>query len=261
MNHPYSKTYLGEAMDLVGGLFDIAVYGDARDLSDWIIRFFLPRLARPIEKGNPFVIAGKTSIENYEATMGYPVTGYVPGGDFGKSPEYWAGWTLAFCQWNGDRSFKELLDAMPIDELVSLYRPLHEADETLAFWVIERRILLKDSAVLGAMEKEIKKVRSVCENEARAFAAVRFAAMSLRLSERARKEIPELPWQNIQKASEGLVANGLDDKGKQAMETMAANAGSWANALSLAARWNSVRARQGEEDRGLGQEDEEIVRR
>ena len=45
-----------------------------------------------------------------------------------KSPEYWAGWALAFYQWYTSRSFIELLSAVPFSELIKMYPVYHEMD-------------------------------------------------------------------------------------------------------------------------------------
>ena len=44
------------------------------------------------------------------------------------SPEFWAGHVLAYVQWYTNRTFKEILDAFSIDELIENYFPYHEMD-------------------------------------------------------------------------------------------------------------------------------------
>lgn len=45
-----------------------------------------------------------------------------------KSPEYLAGWALAYYQWLTDRSFKEILRAVSLEKIIDMYPVYHEMD-------------------------------------------------------------------------------------------------------------------------------------
>lgn len=45
-----------------------------------------------------------------------------------KSPEYWAGWALAWYQWYSDRQFGEILSVVPLSQIIGMYPTYHEAD-------------------------------------------------------------------------------------------------------------------------------------
>ena len=45
-----------------------------------------------------------------------------------KSPEYWAGWALAYYQWCTCRSFIRINDAVPIGKVIDMYEVYHEVD-------------------------------------------------------------------------------------------------------------------------------------
>ena len=45
-----------------------------------------------------------------------------------KSPEYWAGWALAYFQWATSRSFMEILAAVPPSQIIQMYPVYHEMD-------------------------------------------------------------------------------------------------------------------------------------
>jgi DNA-binding Xre family transcriptional regulator len=45
-----------------------------------------------------------------------------------KSPEYWAGWAMAFYQWYSGRSFTEILTTMPLSRIIMMYPVYHEMD-------------------------------------------------------------------------------------------------------------------------------------
>lgn len=61
--------------------------------------------------------AGLTSVECRET---YP---------FDRSPQYWAGWVLAYTQLMYSLGFNELLEVAPLDWIIGSYHPLHEASE------------------------------------------------------------------------------------------------------------------------------------
>mgnify|MGYP000166951321 CR=1 FL=1 len=57
----------------------------------------------------------------------------------GSTPEYWAGWVLAYCQWTRGVRFSDILDVLSLDDIVRLYPTLHEADESRFVDVYDER--------------------------------------------------------------------------------------------------------------------------
>lgn len=58
---------------------------------------------------------------------------------FDRSPQYWAGWVLAYAQWMCSLCFSDLLEVAPLDWIIGSYHPLHEASEAkFAQIVIEK---------------------------------------------------------------------------------------------------------------------------
>ena len=47
-----------------------------------------------------------------------------------KSPEYWAGWALAYYQWYTCRTFTKIHKAVSLKRIVSMYDIYHEMDIT-----------------------------------------------------------------------------------------------------------------------------------
>ena len=101
-------------------------------------------------KGNPRYVAGRTGCELlwdclWELNMEqppYPAALYAE-----KTPAYWAGWALAYYQWLRSISFEEILTAVPMEQIVRSYHPLHEADirkfiEIMDEWMHEKGIRL-----------------------------------------------------------------------------------------------------------------------
>jgi len=57
----------------------------------------------------------------------------------GSTPEYWAGWVLAYCQWARGVRFSDILDVLSLDDIVRLHPTLHEADESRFVDVYDER--------------------------------------------------------------------------------------------------------------------------
>jgi len=93
--------------------------------------FLTSGVASQIEKGNPRYVAGLSGAELacrvIERTVGESMEGID--GTFAISPEYWAGWVLAYYQWKSGKSFRFINDnGLDIEKVISMYHPLHEAD-------------------------------------------------------------------------------------------------------------------------------------
>lgn len=132
--HAYDKLYLEDAMRNLGGMFDFAVNGAAIPIERFHAMFLASEEAVQFGKGNPKYIAGLSGIELAEriivqaqdSSFLFDSELYVS-----PSPEYWAGWSLAYLQWYTARSFAQLnLSGISAPVLLQSYHPLHEADIT-----------------------------------------------------------------------------------------------------------------------------------
>ena len=52
----------------------------------------------------------------------------LPSGCYDKSPEYFAGWSLAYYSWYRNMSYDDIQKIIPINEVVEMYEPFHEMD-------------------------------------------------------------------------------------------------------------------------------------
>lgn len=93
--------------------------------------FISSGLAEQFAKGNPRLVTGISGFELTDMVVEQSTRNTVADydGTYSLSPEYWAGWAMAYYQWKTGRSFKYLVDnGLDIEKVVSLYHPLHEAD-------------------------------------------------------------------------------------------------------------------------------------
>lgn len=99
----YPIYYLEDAMNNLGDCFDYAVNDYGAEGSEVAELFCLSGVAREFERGNAWVVSGKSGVELFALIAersGYQ-SGFIPDRTyrFEKTPEYWTGWILAYLQW------------------------------------------------------------------------------------------------------------------------------------------------------------------
>ena len=131
MIHAYDKVYLDKARTALGRMLDFAVYDLKYDIEDFFDLFITSGIAARFEKGDFGVIVGMSGVELayqvLELTKG-EVNRITPQYSADRSEEYWAGWALAYYQWDTALSFEEIVRAVPMKRIVQMYSPYHEMD-------------------------------------------------------------------------------------------------------------------------------------
>lgn len=143
--HAYDESYLADAKDHLGDMFDYAVNTLGMELTEAFERFAYSSVGEMFEKGHPLFLAGMSGSDlarrMLEAT-GRP--GPYPKYEFtGYSPEYWTGWALAHFQWYSGIRFKDIHRyGLPVEDIREMYYPLHEADVSKFLDIAGRRVKL-----------------------------------------------------------------------------------------------------------------------
>lgn len=131
MIHAYDKIYLDKARTALGRMLDFAVHDLKYDIEDFFALFITSGIAARFEKGDFSVIVGMSGVELaykvLELTKGEE-TRIKPQYSADRSEEYWAGWALAYYQWDTALSFEEIVRAVPMKRIVQMYSPYHEMD-------------------------------------------------------------------------------------------------------------------------------------
>lgn len=131
MIHAYDKIYLDKARTALGRMLDFAVYDLKYDIEDFFALFITSGIAARFEKGDYSVIVGMSGVELaykvLELTRGEK-NRIKPQYSADRSEEYWAGWALAYYQWDTALSFEEIVRAVPMKRIVQMYSPYHEMD-------------------------------------------------------------------------------------------------------------------------------------
>lgn len=146
MIHAYSELYLNDAKATLSLCFDYLV-NDCQLDSDWAAKIFIiSGYADMFERGNPSVLSGMSGVELARAILreAYEFKN-PPERRFSEelSPEYWAGWALAWYQWHSGYRFKDIFDKVSFSEIVSNYSVYHEMDITKLFEFMDQRISTK----------------------------------------------------------------------------------------------------------------------
>ncbi len=131
MIHAYDKVYLDKARTSLGRMLDFVVYDLGYDIAEFFELFIRSGVARRFEQGDFSLLVGMSGVE-----LAYKVLECSekererirPQYTAARSEEYWAGWALAYYQWETAMGFDEIVRYIPIRSVLSLYSPYHEMD-------------------------------------------------------------------------------------------------------------------------------------
>ncbi|MCR4612159.1 MAG: helix-turn-helix domain-containing protein [Lachnospiraceae bacterium] len=131
MTRAYNELYLGKAQVAMGDMLHFAVYDMRWDIERFYDSFISTGVAYCMYRGEPRLVVGKSGVEIFNEVY-YGLTGAEceteASGCFYKSPEYFAGWALAYYSWYRNKSYEEIQRFLPISTAVDMYMPYHEMD-------------------------------------------------------------------------------------------------------------------------------------
>lgn len=131
MTHGYNKTYLYDAQNNLGDFFDYGINDCGYPGNELFSLFISSKIANEFGKGNPKYIAGMSGIELLQEvilrTYRKPLQ-CTPTLRIDKTPEFWAGWALAYYQWKSGHSFTLLQKILSFSDILARYPTLHQAD-------------------------------------------------------------------------------------------------------------------------------------
>lgn len=112
-------------------MMDCGVRKFGYPIEEFYEKFLSSEVSHQFSKGNPRYLVGMSGAELadivVEASGGTVLK--ENDGTYTVSPEYWAGWALAYYQWLSCRSFGYMFrKGLGINEVLAMYYPLHEAD-------------------------------------------------------------------------------------------------------------------------------------
>ncbi len=136
--HAYDEMYLEYSKEKLGLMLSYAVNGLGMPLRAFYDRFLVSPEARMFAIGHPKYVAGMSGIELALSVLNREEDNTDTGCEVDDI--YWTGWVLSQLQWYSGLDFKQIDQAFPIEEILRLYYPLHEADITRFMAVAERRL-------------------------------------------------------------------------------------------------------------------------
>ena len=150
MIRAYSENYLDDAMRNLGEAFDFAHAVCHLDLDNFFSMFINSGIAELFGNGHPMYVAGLSGTELAMEIMrksGLDTDGMQAQVEYDYSPEYWAGWALAYYQWFTRRTFKNIAECISIAEILQLYPTHHEASEEKFAETVNRIIRNKNLSI------------------------------------------------------------------------------------------------------------------
>ena len=132
MTCAYSEMYLEDAMKTLGEAVDFALCDQGLNPVELMAILSNSREMKQFERGTPRVACGMSGDElarEIIAHAGLKAAECRESYPFDRSPQYWAGWVLAYTQWTSGLGFNDLFEVAPLDWIIGSYHPLHEASE------------------------------------------------------------------------------------------------------------------------------------
>ena len=134
MTRAYSEIYLEDAMRTLGEAVDFALCDQGMNPAELTAILSNALEMKQLERGMPRVVCGMAGDELARDIIAHAGLNPVECREaypFDRSPQYWAGWVLAYTQWMCSLGFNELLEVAPLDWIIGSYHPLHEAPEDI----------------------------------------------------------------------------------------------------------------------------------
>jgi len=156
--HAYDELYLYDAMRTLASAFDFVANICDIDLDSFMSLFIASKLSETFEIGFPRVVSGLSGPElamEVFSKVGFEYVLADEEPDYDSSPEYWCGWIVAYYQWKTGRSFKDIQSLISMNEILSLYFPLHEASEDKCVETLES--IMKERTKASKLQLQRKK--------------------------------------------------------------------------------------------------------
>ena len=167
MTNAYSELYLDDAMNNLGDMVAFAVCDLGFDPDEFFGWFISSGIASQFEMGNPKYITGMSGFELAEAVLAEVNVSYdkrEPSYDEFKGREFWAGWILAYYQWETGKRFEDIVkDGLTLSTVFSMYI-LHEADES-KFVEAANEIITRNKENRKSKLSEIRKARGFTQQQ------------------------------------------------------------------------------------------------
>ena len=153
----YPETLLPNARSQLADAADYAVIDLGIPIDEFFSLFAASDWARRIERGDRSTILGISGIELAQGVLALDngkKTFKIARESLRRTSAYWTGWILSYYQWKSNRTFKEILAALPGNVVEKMYKVFHEAPDERFASVADEIIKEKNS------DTRLKRIRS-----------------------------------------------------------------------------------------------------
>ena len=203
----YDESYIAVAQNILGHATDFAVMVLNLDPDEFGKAFIVSEASRQFACGNPRYVAGMNGCELARKVLTETHTPFTDKDDvmfLDRSPEYWAGWALAYYQWYSGLKFSDLQEYGLIpSEILSRYI-LHEADIS-KFVSTANKIILKNKAVSPTRLQKLRKAQGLTQKELSELSGV--SLRMIQLYEQRQNDINQASGQTINNLARALCCN------------------------------------------------------
>lgn len=150
----YDELYLSNAQNILGHASDFAIMTLGIDPDLFGKALAVTESAKQFAAGNPRYVAGMNGCELAREILDEAHISYPNADDamyLDKSPEFWAGWALAYYQWYTGYSFMEVLSAVSFNQIIQMYPLYHEMD--LSHFTEQMDALMKKASSLTKLRQ------------------------------------------------------------------------------------------------------------
>ena len=198
----YSEYLVSDAKKHLASALDYAVNDCHVPADDFADLFVQSGIAGLFEEGNPAVVWGMSGPELARAVLSYaygqsdfPEPTFAPS----PTPEHWAGWALAWYQWETGRRFADIFRTVGLSEVVLMHRVYHEMDISHFCNELDRRIAgARPSSRLQAIRQQ----RGLSQSQLAKASGVNIR--NIQLYEQGRNDIDKAQAQTLYKLARTL---------------------------------------------------------
>lgn len=198
----YPETLLPNARSQLADAADYAVVDLGVPIDEFFSLFAASDWARRIERGDRSTLLGISGIELAQNVLAEKTGARefkTARESLRRTKAYWTGWVLAYYQWKSNRTFREILRALPASTIEQMYGVYHEAPE-------ERFAATADEILREKIpETRLKRVRSAygC-SQSRLSEMSGVGLRSIQMYEQRRKDINKAEAESVLRLARAL---------------------------------------------------------
>ncbi len=198
----YPETLLPNVRSQLADAADYAVVDLGVPIDEFFLLFAASDWARRVERGDRSTVLGISGIElarNVLAEKTGEREFKTARESLRRTKAYWTGWVLAYYQWKSNRTFREILRALPASTIEQMYGVYHEAPE-------ERFAATADEILREKIpETRLKRVRSAygC-SQSRLSEMSGVGLRSIQMYEQRRKDINKAEAESVLRLARAL---------------------------------------------------------